>query len=63
MREGCKLFALLFWNLPDGEDKCWFIHNKEHANLSVRNQLEFLKHRKTKHNDHFPTLQMENAYN
>ena len=52
---------------PYGEEKCWFIHNKEHANLPASeyvcnfceqmfgNQSEFLKHRKTKHNDHVPT--------
>ena len=52
---------------PYGEDKCWFMHKKEDANLTsseyvcnfceqhFRNQSEFLKHRKNRHNEHVPT--------
>ena len=52
---------------PYGEDKCWFIHDKEvaYSNCSeyicnfceqiCRTQSEFLKHRKTKHSEQVPT--------
>ena len=52
---------------PYGEDKCWFIHEKEvaYSNCSeyicnfceqiCRTQSEFLKHRKTKHSEQVPT--------